>query len=141
MVEISLTMIVGLVVTAIAVPMVQTTVRAYRFRAAVTDAVWAIRATRYQAITKGYPYRIAFNATNNTYQVQNQPIGAVAMVNVGNPIPLAGSKVALNQNITLEFRPNGLVSAVQGQLNFSMTYAGKTKSLAVSRYGNVTVTP
>ena len=62
-------------------------------------------------------------------------------MNVGNPIPLAGSKVALSQDVTLQFRPNGLVQASVGQLSFSMTYEGKTKTLAVSRYGNVTVTP
>ena len=141
LVEIAFTMVVGLVLTAIAVPMMQSTVRAYRFRAAVADAAWAIRATRYQAIMKGYPYAVAFNAQANTYQVMNQPIGATAMVNVGNPIPLAGSKVALSQDVTLQFRPNGLVQASVGQLSFSMTYEGKTKTLAVSRYGNVTVTP
>ena len=140
LVEIAFTMVVGLVLTAIAVPVMQSTVRAYRFRAAVADASWAIRATRYQAIMKGYPYAIAFNAQTNTYQVMNQPIGAAAMVNVGSPIPLAGSKVALSQDVTLQFRPNGLVQATVGQLSFSMTYEYKTKTLAVSRYGHVTVT-
>ena len=140
-VEVAFAMVVGIVLTAIAVPMVQSTVRAYRFRSAVTDAVWAIRATRYQAIMKGYPYAVAFNSQTNTYQVKNQPIGAAAMVNVGNSIPLAGSKVTLSQDVTLQFRPNGIVLATQGQMGFSMTYQGKTKTITVSRYGNVTVTP
>jgi len=139
--EIAFAMVVALVVTAIAVPVMQSTLRNYRFRSAVADAAWAIRATRYQAIMKGYPYAITFNAQNNTYQVKNQPVGAAGMVNVGNPVPLAGSKVVLSQDTTLEFRPNGLVLATQGQLNFAMTYDGKTKTLAVSRYGHVTITP
>jgi len=140
-IEIVFAMVVGIVLTAIAVPLMQSTLRNYRFRSAVADAAWAIRATRYQAIMKGYPYAVTFNAQNNTYQVKNQPVGAANMVNVGNPIPLAGSKVALSQDTTLEFRPNGLVLATQGQLSFAMTYVGKTKTLAVSRYGHVTITP
>jgi len=139
--EIAFAMVVGLVLSAIAVPMMQSTMRNYRFRSAVSDAAWAIRATRYQAIMKGYPYAITFNAQTNAYQVMNQPVGAVNMVNVGNPIPLAGSKVALSRDTTLEFRPNGLVLATQGQLSFAMSYEGKTKTLAVSRYGHVTITP
>ena len=85
----------------------------------------------------GYPYQIAFDATQNTYQVLSEPPGAAAFANVGGPIPLSGSPVALGASTTLQFKGNGSVSATVGQMNLSISYRGVTKTLTVSNYGSI----
>jgi hypothetical protein len=89
----------------------------------------------------GYPYQVVFSKANSTYQIQDLPTGAGTYANVGTAVPLSGQTIALNQDTTLRFSPNGSVSAPAGALTFTITFNGSTKSITVSTYGNVKVTP
>jgi prepilin-type N-terminal cleavage/methylation domain-containing protein len=138
MVELLLVVAIGLILTAIAVPSVKSQVYNYRLNSAVAMAKWAIQSTRFQALQKGYPYQTAFSAAGTNYQIQNLPAGAVYQ-NVGSPIPLASWPMTFSANTTINFRPNGSVTATVGSNVFTITYKGTTKTITVSNYGNVTV--
>jgi Tfp pilus assembly protein FimT len=138
-VELIVAMLIGAVLTAIAVPQVLSMVSGYRLQGAVDTCTWAIQSTRYQSLEQGLPYRIVFSSAAGTYQIQNMPSGATTYSNVGTPIPLAGVPVALNQDTTVQFKPNGSVSATTGALTFQLTYQGVTKTITVSTYGNITL--
>jgi len=139
MLEVSLSVAIGLILAAFTVPLVQSAVNSYRFRAAVANATWAIQATRYQAIMKGYPFQITFDPTTLTYQVASQPPGATVFTNVGDPVPLSSSAITLNQTTTLQFKPNGLVQATAGLMSFTLAYGTNTSTINVSSFGNVSV--
>jgi prepilin-type N-terminal cleavage/methylation domain-containing protein len=140
MLEIVIVLAVGSVLTAIAVPQVQSSLYRYRLNSAVAMAKWSVQSTRFQALMKGYPYRVAFNATTNAYQIQNLPSGTTYQ-NVGSAVPLSGWPMTVNQNTTLQFNPSGAVTAPVGGFTFTITYKGSTKTITVSNYGNVSVTP
>ncbi len=141
LVELSFVLLLGMVMMAISVPIIQSALYGYRLRSAVASATWAIQATRYQAIMKGYPFALAFDSTALTYQVSSQPPGAPGFSNLGSAVPLSGSNVSLSQSTTLQFKPNGIVQATTGQLIFSIGYQGNTKTITVSSYGDVSVSP
>lgn len=134
-------LLVGSILTAMAVPHVTSIQNQYRLQDAVSSATWAIQSTRYQALMAGYPYQVVLTAATETYQIQNLPPGATTYANVGTAIPISGSNVSLNQDTTLQFQPNGAISATKGALNFTLSYNGNTKSITVSNYGNISVTP
>jgi len=56
-------------------------------------------------------------------------------------VPWGISNVVLNQNTTLQFKPSGLVTATTGAMTMTLTYGPNTKTITVSNYGNVNVTP
>jgi hypothetical protein len=56
-------------------------------------------------------------------------------------VPFGSTAVSLNQNVTLQFKPSGYVQATTGTTTFTLTYGSTTKTIAVSSYGNVNVTP
>ncbi len=140
-IELLMVMIVGTILTAIAIPQVNSILRQYRLAGAVASSTWAVQSTRYQALMAGYPYQVVFTKSAGTYQIQNLPAGATSYANVGTAVPLSGSAVSLNQDTTLKFLPNGSVSAPTGGLTFTLTYYGSTKTITVSTYGNIKVTP
>ena len=55
-VELVMGLLVGLVLTGMAVPQVRSGLYTYRLKGAVSSAVWAIQSTRYQALIEAYPY-------------------------------------------------------------------------------------
>jgi prepilin-type N-terminal cleavage/methylation domain-containing protein len=141
LVELIFAVVISLILTAIAVPRVESVVNNYRLQGAVASATWAVQSTRYQALMAGYPYQVVFTKASSQYQIQDLPAGATTYANVGTAIPLSGSTIALNQDTTLRFSPNGSVSSPTGALTFTITYNGSTKNITVSTYGNVKVTP
>ena len=141
MIEIIMSLLVGSILTAIAIPQIASVLNQYKLQGAVASSTWAIQSTRYQALMAGYPYQVVFSASAETYQIQDLPPGAGSYVNVGTSVPLSGAKVVLNQNTTLQFKPNGSVTATTGSLNFTLTFSGSTKTITVSNYGNINVTP
>jgi prepilin-type N-terminal cleavage/methylation domain-containing protein len=141
LVELIFAVLISLILAAIAVPQVGSVVNNYRLQGAVASATWAVQSTRYQALMAGYPYQVVFTKSSSQYQIQDLPTGATSYANVGTAIPLSGSTIALNQDTTLRFSPNGSVSAPTGALAFTITYHGSTKNITVSTYGNVKVTP
>ena len=140
LIEIVIVLLVGSILTAMAIPQIKSQLNSYRLNSAVAMAKWSIQSTRFQALMKGYPYQVAFNATNFNYQIQNLPSGTTYS-NVGGTVPLASWPMTLSANTTLRFLPNGSVNAPVGGLSFTITYQGTTKTITVSNYGNVTVTP
>ena len=132
-----------LLMSVMAIPLVNNAIAVYRLRAAVASVTGAIQTTRFQAISSGYPYQVAFNAAANTLQVQSDPNFSGTYANVGNAIPLAGSSipVILGTSTTLRFRPSGIVTAAVGSTTLTLTYGAKTETITVSSYGNVKVTP
>ena len=139
MIELALVMVVSLILLAFSIPMVQSTIRQYRYRNAVVAATMAIQATRFQAIRNGFPYAIEFSPATNTYQVSNLPPTAAAFANVGGPVPLEGGLAVISQQTRLEFNPNGTVQATVGNLSFALSYGSQTKTISVSRVGRVSV--
>lgn len=139
--EIMIVILIGIIMTAIAIPEVQSVVYNYRLRGAISSATWAIQSTRYQALMEGYPFQVAFTATTNNYQIQSQVPPAAVFSNVGTAVPLSGSPIVLSADTTLQFKPNGSVSAPVGALNFKITYQGICQKVTVTNYGNVSITP
>jgi len=139
MIEIVMALLVGTILTAMAVPEAGALIRGYRLQGAVAACTWAIQSTRYQALEQGYPYQVVFSSTAGTYQIQNEVIGATSFSNVGTAVPISGVTVTMNQDTTLQFKPNGSVTATTGALTFTLTYQGLTKTITVTTYGNIAV--
>jgi prepilin-type N-terminal cleavage/methylation domain-containing protein len=127
------------ILSAIAIPATRSAMATYQLSSAVYSATGAIQAARYQAIMKGYLYRVSFDTTQNTFQVLNQVPPATSFSNVGSAVPLSGSPITVSAATTLQFNPNGSVSATVGTMNFSISYKGTTKTLTVSNYGSISV--
>jgi prepilin-type N-terminal cleavage/methylation domain-containing protein len=145
-VELLITMAVGIVLAAFVVPLLQNGMNFFRVRAAASSVSGAIQSTRFQAIFHGCPYAIAFNMPSMTYQVSAQlvsPAGcAAAFTNVGLAIPIAnGSSVTLNENVTFQFHPGGLTQTTQGVPTLVLDCHGSKETITVSTYGNITTTP
>ncbi|HXP80667.1 MAG TPA: GspH/FimT family protein [Verrucomicrobiae bacterium] len=141
MIEVLFVLLISIILAAIAIPGVGSVVNYYHLQGAVASATWAVQSTRYQALMAGYPYQVVFSKANSNYQIQDLPTGAGSYANVGGTVPLSGQVISLNQDTTLRFSPNGSVSAPTGALTFTITYNGTTKTITVSTYGNVKVTP
>jgi len=146
MVELMVVLAIVIVGSVIAVPLVQNASRTYRVRSAVVSLTGAIQATRYQAISNGYQYRLALSKANSNFQVQQNPCippAAACWANVGGTVPLSGSSVpaTINQDTVLLFHPSGQVQATTGAQNMTLTYAGVPEVITVSNYGNINVSP
>lgn len=153
--ELMITLAVGLVLTLIAVPLTQNASQYFKMRGAVSSVTSAIQSTRFQAISQGCPYQIAFTASSGTYQIQGQPYSAAAnscaaaFTNVCSgtlascPVPV--SPVTLNADVTLVFRPGGSVTSPQfplGGINMVLTYGKQpAETITVSGYGTTSVNP
>src|ERR1700739_778722 len=143
--ELTMTLAVGLILAAMAVPAVRSSVQYFRVRSAVSSITGAIQSTRYRAIFDGCPYNIAFNSTANTFQVASETAVAgsscaTTFSNVGGAVPFGSTAVGLNQNVTLQFKPSGYVQATTGTTTFTLTYGSTSKTVTVSNYGNINVT-
>ena len=139
LVELLIVLAIMGILSAIAIPATRSAIATYQLSSAVSSATGAIQATRYQAIMRGYLYQVSFDTTQNTFQVLNQVPPATSFSNVGSAVPLSGSPIAVSAATTLQFKPNGSVSAPVGAMNFSISYKGTTKTLTVSNYGSISV--
>lgn len=152
LIELIFVIVIGLIMTVIAVPLLNTTITGYRLRGAASSVSGSVQATRYQAIFNGYPFQLVFDSAALTYQVQRDQNRTGAFTNycvpaaASCPVPLAGSgiNVVLGASTTFTFSPGGSVqstTAVSGVTTMVLTYSGKTENITVSSYGNVKVTP
>jgi prepilin-type N-terminal cleavage/methylation domain-containing protein len=142
---------IAMVVSAMAVPAIRSSLQNYALRSSVGSLTNAIQSTRYQAIFQGCPYQLNFTAASNSYTVQSKvpAIGTstclAAYGPAGAAIPLAGSGASLGGNATLQFLPSGQVTATAGVVNpitFVITYPGLApETITVSNYGRINVTP
>ena len=140
MMEMLITVAILMVLTAFGVPAMLSTIDTFKLNSAVTSATWAIQTTRYQALMKGYPYQLTFSTANNTYQVSSEPGGASSFSAVGSAVSISSSPVVISANAQLQFKGNGSVSSiVAGSQTFTVSYKNRTKTIAVSNYGSVTV--
>lgn len=143
--ELVMVVAVGVIMTAVAIPLVQSSLRSFRMSSAVSSVTGAIESTRYRAIFDGCPYRISFNNATNTYQISSTVTGgacAAAYTNVGGAVSFGSTgQVALSQNLTFQFSPGGSVQTVAGAPTFTLTYVGTTnlKTITVTKYGSITV--
>lgn len=138
--EIAITITIALGLMTYAIPKMQTAMYTYQLDGAADACAWAIEGTRYQAIQMGYPYQMAINAANNTYQVSTDPTYPVSstFTNLGGAQPIVPTNVTMNTSNTLQFSPSGLVTALSGSsMSFTITYKGLTKTISVTAYGSV----
>jgi hypothetical protein len=129
-----------MIMTAAAVPLYQSTLARLRVRSAVTSVSGAIQSTRYQAISNGYQFKVAFDKANHAYQVSSDPNSTGAFSNVGGPVPFTSAQVDLGSDATVLLSPSGRVSFVAGGSPLVLTLNNNIGTLAVSPYGNVNVT-
>lgn len=150
MIELVITVLIILVGTAIAVPIVNSVIGTYRLRSAVSSVTGLIQSARYQAISSGYAYQVVLSKTASTFQVQSNPTWPAGTFSnycipaaLSCPVPLSNSgiPVVLGADTTLQFRPSGMVTATTGSTTLTLTYGPKTQNIAVSTYGNIKVTP
>jgi Tfp pilus assembly protein FimT len=139
MVELLLVVVIAMILTAIAIPQVKSGMNRYRLQGAIASSTWAIQSTRYQALQLGYPFQVVLTTSNNSYQIQSSPSNNGTYTNVGTSVPLSGSATTLSANTTLQFRPNGFVSATVGALNFTISYQGLCQKATVTNYANITL--
>lgn len=137
--ELLATIMVIMIMTAAAIPLAQSTLTTFRLRAAVSGISGAIQSTRYQAISNGYQYKLVFDKASRTYQLSNDTTGSGTFTNTGVAMPYTSSKVDLGANATLQFSPSGKVSFVAGASPLVLTLSGKSGTISVSPYGNLSV--
>jgi Tfp pilus assembly protein FimT len=146
MIEMLLVVTIGMILTAMAAPSFKSSVYMYRLNSAVAMSKWAIQSTRFQALEKGYPYRVAFSAANLNYQIQNLPatctVAGVPQTPcttyqaVGAAVPISSWPMTFNQDTTITFQPNGYVTTAPSNI-FTIAYQSVTATITVSNYGNV----
>jgi prepilin-type N-terminal cleavage/methylation domain-containing protein len=141
LIEVMIVLLIGSILTAMAIPQVRSGIYRYRLQGAVASSTWAIQSTRYQSLRDGIQYQVVFTKATNSYQIQSSTDGGATFTNVTgtSAVPLSGSATVLNQNTTLRFKPNGFVSAPVGALNFTLTYQGLCQKVTVSNYANITL--
>jgi Tfp pilus assembly protein FimT len=146
-IELLMVMLVAMVISAFAIPIVSDVLNFYRLRSAVANATWAIQSTRFQALMAGYPYQVTFSGgtggVNPSFQIASMPLGTGSYANVGTSIPLSGSPVTLTAATVAQLQPNGVVTVTAGgaaTTTMQISYAGNSKTITVSNYGNVAVT-
>ena len=150
--ELMFVVLIGLIMTAMAVPLLNNGMTAFRIRGAATAVAGTVQSTRYLAIFNGYPFRLVIDSAAKTYQVQSDQARAGVFTNycvpaaASCPVPLmgSGSSVALGADTTFTFSPGGTVqstTASGGVTTMVLTYSGKTETITVSSYGNIKVTP
>jgi len=150
LIEILVALLIGSVLTAMAIPATRSALASYQLDAALDSVTGAIQGTRYQAIMHGYPYQVDIDPTANTFQVTSEPGGAASFSPIGSAIPISGSPVTISAgtsggspaHATLQFKANGAVLVASGQtppLSFTISYNGTTKTITVSNYGSISV--
>lgn len=138
--ELMVAVAVMTIMLAAATPVIQSTIAYFQLRSAVSAVTGAVQTTRYQAISNGYKFRVAFDPTTRTYQVSSDPTGTGTFTNSGGAMSFGGSLVNMANSATLEFSPSGSVSLVAGQSPVVLNCSGKTGTITVTTYGNINVT-
>jgi Tfp pilus assembly protein FimT len=146
LVELVVVVAIIMLITAMAIPQARNMMRSYRLNAATASIKSTVQSTRYQAIMVGCPYRVAFTTGSVNYQLSTQaitgtpPACSTSYSNVGGTIPWSTTpEAAISANTTLQFNPNGTVTASTGNSDLSISLAGVTRSISVSGVGNVTI--
>lgn len=140
LIELMMTMLIGLILTLIALPLISNVTGYLRLRAAVSAVTGAIQTTRYNAIYNGYPYQVSFSSANRNYQVANEIPPATAFANVGTTIPYAvATNVRLNQDTAFQFNPSGVVTVITGTNAMTINVGTRVATIDVTPLGRVHV--
>jgi prepilin-type N-terminal cleavage/methylation domain-containing protein len=159
--EMVIVVAITLITAAVAIPMATSTIRFYQLQSGVTSMTGLVRATRFQAMSSGYPYQIVFTQSTGKYQIQQDTALTGNYVNLttpGNSGTMSGTStnVTLGADLTLQFSPSGAVKYVTvtsgvttaascsnnagSHCQIALTYGNNTKTITVTGFGNVTVT-
>jgi len=144
LVELLFVVLIATITTLMAIPVVRTAFISYKLSAAVNSVTGSIQTTRYQAISKGYPFQIVFTKATSKYQILSDPGNVGAFANVGVASPFT-STATLGQDTTFTFSPGGAVSSPQadatGTTTMTLQYSGNAKTITISPFGRANVTP
>lgn len=137
--ELIIVLLIGSVLTAMAIPQVKRSLYQYRLSSEVAMITWAIQSTRFQSLMEGYPYQVVFTQSSNSYQIQSEPTGSASFSNVGSSVPMSTAPITIDQNMTVQVKPNGSLSVTVGTTPLTVTYQGGITQITVTSYGNVLV--
>lgn len=144
--ELMIVLLVGTILTAIAIPLMNSAMATMRMNSTVSAITAAISQTRYRAIMNSQLYTLVFTTPNNTYVVTNLGTNASDA-----PVPLPNQTIALNGGAnaiyTFTLCPNGTVYGAGGACPsnnpppaLTATYQGRQTNINVSNVGNVNAT-
>ncbi len=147
-IELMIVVVVGAILTAIAVPLFNSAMANMRMNSMAAAISGAVSKTRYRAIMNSSTYLLDFHVPANNYVAINASTGAA-----DRAVSLPSSVVAINGGAsgTYEFTlcPNGMVYGSGGSCAstgntptpaLSITYQGRQINISVSSVGNVTTT-
>lgn len=144
--ELVIGMAIAAILTAMSVPVVNSTMSRMRMNSAVSSISTAISKARYQAIRNSDIYTLAISIPQNTYVVTDV---STNVANTAVPLP---NIVAINGGtsavITYTLCPNGTVYGAGGSCTnntnappaLTVTYSQLQTNINVSTVGNVTTT-
>lgn len=144
--ELLIAIIVGTILTAMAIPVMNSANSSMRLNSTVSAITAAISQTHYRSIMNSQVYTFVLATPNNTYVVTNVTTNAAdASVPLPNqPVVLNGGA---NATYTFTFCPNGTVYGAGGTCPannsppaLTATYGGKQTNLNISTVGNVIAT-
>lgn len=152
LIELLISLGIMLVVSAFALPRVQSSVANYQLRASASSVAGVIQSTRYLAISQGYPFQVVFSQSAGTYQLKNDPTVTGTFVACAPPtcsftgaVPFGTTSATLGADATLQFSGGGSVKSIVpvpvGSVipDLVITRSGRTATITVSNYGNVRV--
>jgi prepilin-type N-terminal cleavage/methylation domain-containing protein len=139
LIEMTLVLGVILIASAMALPVVQSSMSSYQLHASASSVSAVIQSARYQAISQGYPFQVIFDKSAGTYQFTSNQLLDGVFVNVGGAVPFGNTSTTLGAGATLQFSPGGSVKPTAGTMILILTSSGRTGTITVSNYGNVNV--
>jgi prepilin-type N-terminal cleavage/methylation domain-containing protein len=141
LIEMVLVLGVILIASAVALPVVRSSMASYQLHASVSAVSSVIQSTRYQAISQSFPFQVVFDKNAGTYQLKSDQAGVGVFVNVpgSGAVPIGHTSTTLGADATLQFSPGGSVKATAGTMILVVTGSGRTGTITVSNYGNVNV--
>jgi prepilin-type N-terminal cleavage/methylation domain-containing protein len=161
LIELVIVVAIILITIAVAIPMATSTIKFYQLQSGVTSMTGLVRATRFRAMSSGYPYQIVFTKSSSTYQIQQDTAVSGSFANVTSPgssgtMSGTSTNITLGADLTMQFSPSGAVKYVTvvggvttaqscsnsagANCQIALTYGSKTKTITVTGFGNVTVT-
>jgi len=157
MIELLVVVAIAMILAAVSLPVITTTLYNMHLGSAASSLSGAIQSTRYQAISVGCPFTITVNASPaNSYQLQTEavsgtpPACATTYTNLpapyANPVPFANADVTIAATTTIVLNPSGTVSTVSTPtipayppISIVLAHGATTKTVSVSGVGNVQV--
>jgi prepilin-type N-terminal cleavage/methylation domain-containing protein len=144
--EMVIVVAIGVVLTAVAIPVISSTWTNMRINGTVSQFSGAIVTTRYKAIRDSQPYTLVLTTPANTYVVTNTgaaPPRVDPAIQLPAFVNVTGSS---GSPVTYTLCPNGIIYGAGGCPNANkppsliFKYQGRQINVAVSSVGNVSTT-